>query len=162
MIDSWTGADLARITTGTWDKVPPNSAFCNIEIDHRKLGKTGIFVALAGTSHNGHDFVQALSASQCAIVETIQENATAPQLQVGHPLNALEELARAAMAQTTAKKIAITGSVGKTGTRAALSYLLNAYGICHATKGNLNNHIGFTFGASFHYEGLFHFLVMLK
>ena len=41
-----------------------------------------------------------------------------------------------------AGKIAITGSVGKTGTKDMIAAMLATAGETHATKGNLNNHLG--------------------
>ena len=142
MIDRWTGSQLARITSGTWNKTPPALPLDQIEIDHRNLDSKGLFVALAGAHHDGHDFVNALQDQQCALVNTITDKSAAAQLQVADPLTALGALAKAAMAETKAQKIAITGSVGKTGTKAALATILSVYGTCHASKGNLNNHIG--------------------
>ena len=49
---------------------------------------------------------------------------------------------RAARDRTDAAVVAITGSVGKTGTKEAMRLALGALGPTHATAGNLNNHIG--------------------
>jgi UDP-N-acetylmuramoyl-tripeptide--D-alanyl-D-alanine ligase len=38
--------------------------------------------------------------------------------------------------------VAITGSCGKTTTRAMVQLVLAALGPVHATQGNLNNHVG--------------------
>jgi UDP-N-acetylmuramoyl-tripeptide--D-alanyl-D-alanine ligase len=54
----------------------------------------------------------------------------------------LEALAVAARARSHARIVAITGSVGKTGTKEALATLLCAQGQTHASSGNLNNQIG--------------------
>jgi UDP-N-acetylmuramoyl-tripeptide--D-alanyl-D-alanine ligase len=54
----------------------------------------------------------------------------------------LEALARAARARSEARIIAVTGSVGKTGTKEALAALLARQGTAHASAGNLNNQIG--------------------
>ena len=113
-----------------------------VEIDHRQLAETGLFVALPGTKHDGHAFLDELATSHCALVKTPSDTCQAAQLCVSNPLDALHDIASAAMAQTHAHKIAITGSVGKTSTKEALASLLSAYGICHASKGNYNNHIG--------------------
>ena len=142
MITSWTGTDLANITNGRWHKTMPLTPLDTIEIDHRRLADTGLFVALGGTHHDGHDFLSDLSASHSALVQKADEASTAAQLCVQDSLQALTDLAKAAMAETSAHKIAVTGSVGKTSTKEALATILSVFGNCHASRGNYNNHIG--------------------
>lgn len=147
MITSWDSDTLAQITSGTWHSGGAACPVAQIEIDHRHLigtspAPSGLFVALAGTSHDGHDFVPELDASHCALVAKADACAAAAQLQVADPLTALHELAKAAMQETTAPKIAITGSVGKTSTKQALHDILAQFDACHASQGNYNNHIG--------------------
>ena len=55
---------------------------------------------------------------------------------------AFQLLAKYIAHHTKAGKIAITGSVGKTGTKDMIAAMLTAAGQTHATKGNLNNHLG--------------------
>ncbi len=66
----------------------------------------------------------------------------APLLLVPDPLAALAALGRAARDRSSARIAAVTGSVGKTGSKEMLSAALAAYGPTVASKGNLNNHIG--------------------
>jgi UDP-N-acetylmuramoyl-tripeptide--D-alanyl-D-alanine ligase len=54
----------------------------------------------------------------------------------------LEALAVAARARSDARIVAVTGSVGKTGTKEALAAVLGRQGMTHASSGNLNNQIG--------------------
>ena len=63
-------------------------------------------------------------------------------LAVPDTMAGLEALAVAARARSKAKIVAVTGSVGKTGTKEALATLLGAQGRTHASTGNLNNQIG--------------------
>ena len=142
MITSWTSYHLAEITNGRWDRMPVDLCVNSVEIDHRKLGESGLFIALGGARRDGHEFLDALSDRQCALVHTPSGNSHAAQLAVGDVLAALHQMAKAAMAETSAKKIAVTGSVGKTSTKEALAHILAAYGKCHASSGNYNNHIG--------------------
>ena len=142
MITSWTSHHLAQITNGTWDKMPADLHVGSVEIDHRQLGETGLFIALAGERRDGHEFLDALSQDQCALVHTPSDKSLAAQLAVSDVLAALHQIAQAAMAETSAQKIAVTGSVGKTSTKEALAHILAAFGHCHASSGNYNNHIG--------------------
>ena len=142
MITNWTGRQLADITKGHWQSHLPDKACQTIEIDHRNLHESGLFVALGGATHDGHDFLSELRPTHAALVQKASPDCPAPQLCVTDTLQALHHMAHAAMQETSAKKIAITGSVGKTSTKEALASLLSHFGICHASKGNYNNHIG--------------------
>ena len=66
----------------------------------------------------------------------------APLLIVPDVLEALRNLARAARARMRAQVIAVTGSVGKTGTKDALRLALSADGETHASTSSYNNHWG--------------------
>ena len=66
----------------------------------------------------------------------------APLLIVADVLEALRDLGRAARARSQAKVIAVTGSVGKTGTKEALRLALSADGETHASVASYNNHWG--------------------
>ena len=52
------------------------------------------------------------------------------------------ELAVAARARMTGRVVAITGSVGKTGTKEALAHALGLQGTVSASRSSLNNHWG--------------------
>jgi len=63
-------------------------------------------------------------------------------LMVPDTMAALEALGRAARNRSNARFAAITGSVGKTGTKEALRLVLSAAGPTAASEGNLNNQWG--------------------
>ena len=97
-----------------------------LSIDSRTLERGDAFFAIQGDSRDGHDFVEgALQAGAgVAVVARSQRArfaADAPLLIVDDVLDALRALARAARERIShAKVIAVTGSVGKTGTKEAL------------------------------------------
>jgi UDP-N-acetylmuramoyl-tripeptide--D-alanyl-D-alanine ligase len=66
----------------------------------------------------------------------------APLLVVPDVLEGLRDLAGAARARLHARVIAVTGSVGKTGTKDALRLALSANGETHASVSSYNNHWG--------------------
>src|SRR5207253_132306 len=68
--------------------------------------------------------------------------ADAPLLLVPDVLAGLRDLARAARERTQAKVVAVTGSVGKTGTKEALRLALAKDGETHASVASYNNHWG--------------------
>ena len=117
-----------------------------ISIDSRTLVKGDAFFAIEGENRDGHDFVEgALKAGAgLAVLEREQRDRFpgAPLLIVPDVLEALRDLARAARARMSAKVIAVTGSVGKTGTKEALRLALSAEGETHASIASYNNHWG--------------------
>jgi UDP-N-acetylmuramoyl-tripeptide--D-alanyl-D-alanine ligase len=139
----WTAADVARATDGTG---PPDWAAAGVSIDTRTLAAGDLFVALRGPNHDGHDFVAAAleRGAAAAMVDRRVPGlpAGAPLLHVGDTLAGLGALGGFARARSSARIIAVTGSVGKTGTKEALRSALGACGSAFASAGNLNNHWG--------------------
>jgi len=117
-----------------------------ISIDSRSIGKGEAFFAIKGDNRDGHDFVEAAlkAGAGLAVVARAQAArfAGAPLLIVDDVLEALRDLARAARAHTSAKVVAVTGSVGKTGTKEALRLALLPDGETHVSAASYNNHWG--------------------
>lgn len=117
-----------------------------VSIDSRTCQPGDLFVSISGDQFDGHDFVvKALDSGACAAIVTRTPDgvgADAPLVQVDDAMEALEALGRAARDRAAASVIGVTGSVGKTGTKEALTLAFGALGETHATQGNLNNHIG--------------------
>jgi UDP-N-acetylmuramoyl-tripeptide--D-alanyl-D-alanine ligase len=140
----WTAQDAAvatggRNTGGAWQAN-------GVSIDSRTVGTGDLFVALAGPKFDGHDFVAgALARGGAAAVVAKQPpkvEADAKLLLVADTQAALEALGRAARARAQGRIIAITGSVGKTGTKEALKTVLARQARAFASSGSLNNHWG--------------------
>jgi UDP-N-acetylmuramoyl-tripeptide--D-alanyl-D-alanine ligase len=138
----WTSADLTQALgisdAGDWQA-------SGVSIDTRTLKPGDIYVALKGENFDGADFIAgALEAGAVvALAERAPEEVDAARvIVVEDAYKALEQLGSARRAQTKAKVIAVTGSVGKTSVKEALRQLLVKQGKVHATMGNLNNHIG--------------------
>ncbi len=111
-----------------------------------RRGKGDAFFAIKGENRDGHDFVDSAlkGGAGLAVVARDQRDrfAGAPLLVVPDVLEALRNLARAARARTEARVIAVTGSVGKTGTKEALRLALSTDGETHASVASYNNHWG--------------------
>ncbi len=71
-----------------------------------------------------------------------QVAADAPLVFVNDVPTALEDLGAAGRLRTEARILAVTGSVGKTGSKEMLRLMLSATGDTHATEGNLNSRLG--------------------
>ncbi|UUX49095.1 UDP-N-acetylmuramoyl-tripeptide--D-alanyl-D-alanine ligase [Nisaea acidiphila] len=140
----WTSDELKRATRGTLHG--PAFEIADLVIDSRKVTPGCLFVALPGERVDGHDFVGAAleAGAAAALVGRIPAGleANAPLLEVEDVLGGLRDIAAAARARTGATVLAVTGSVGKTGTKDSLAAALSVFGEVHASAGNLNNHIG--------------------
>jgi len=143
MIPLWTAADAVAATAGAsatdWHAT-------SVSIDTRSLTSGELFVALRGPNHDGHDFVGVALERGAAAAMIDREipglSAEAPLLRVTNTLTALEALGAAARARSRGRIVAITGSVGKTGTKEALRLALATSGATYASAGGLNNHWG--------------------
>jgi UDP-N-acetylmuramoyl-tripeptide--D-alanyl-D-alanine ligase len=120
-------------------------------IDSRTVRSGELFFAVKGERLDGHDFVEhSLNrGALAAVVEKSQlsrySNAT-PLLAVDDTLVALQTLATAVRKKWGKTAIGVTGSMGKTTTKEALSHLLSIKYRVHRTKGNFNNHFGLPLG----------------
>jgi len=137
----WTSIDAAAATGGT---AIAEWAATGISIDTRTLETGDLFVALAGPNFDGHDFVDTAFAAGAASALVSREASLngRPGLVSTDTLDAMEKLATAARDRSRAKIAAITGSVGKTGTKEALAHVLSAQGETGYSKSSLNNHWG--------------------
>lgn len=138
----WTSDAAAAATRGqaTRDFVAQG-----VSIDSRTVAPGDLFVALKGPSFDGHDFVADALKKGAAAAVVSQHPAgcdDAALLVVTDTDAALSDLARAARKRTRAKIAAVTGSVGKTGTKEALAAALSCQGKTAHSPGNLNNQWG--------------------
>jgi UDP-N-acetylmuramoyl-tripeptide--D-alanyl-D-alanine ligase len=145
MPELWSAEELVSATRGRFEGEPPK-CFGGVSIDSRSLAPGDIFVAIKGENRDGHEFVATAfnAGAGAAIVSrpTDAMRAEGPLLVVDEPLKALERLGIAARARSAAKVIAVTGSVGKTGTKEALRLVLTGEGETHASAQSYNNHWG--------------------
>jgi UDP-N-acetylmuramoyl-tripeptide--D-alanyl-D-alanine ligase len=137
-------AELAAASGGTWTGPEPRQAsgFC---IDTRELQPGDVFVALPGTTRDGHDFLleAAGRGAAAALVSKPNREAGLPQLVVGDVEAAFQAIATAWRQRFRGPVLGVTGSCGKTSTKDLLAILFGgeAGGVL-ATRGNLNNQLG--------------------
>jgi UDP-N-acetylmuramoyl-tripeptide--D-alanyl-D-alanine ligase len=140
----WTAHDAA-LATGAPMTPGADWQAAGVSIDTRSLAPSDLYIALKGPRFDGHDYVGAAfsgGASAAMVDRAMPGTDPARLLAVPDTQAGLEALARAARARSKARIAAVTGSVGKTGTKEALAKLLAAQGPTHASSGNLNNQIG--------------------
>ena len=121
-----------------------------VSIDTRTLKPGDLFIALAGDpgerfhtsspgTRDGHEFLtQAEAAGAAGLLVSSTQALGTPQLRVEDTLDGLWALARAARARHLGKRIAITGSSGKTTAKSFLASALSAA----VEPGSLNNFWG--------------------
>lgn len=139
----WTSAEAARATGGD---VQHSWTATGVSINTRTLKPGDLFIALQGPNADGHDYVanafEKGAVAACVSHRPPVMDPDAPMLVVDDTMKALEDLGHAARQRTQAKVVAVTGSVGKTGTKEALKTVLEAQGKTAASEGSLNNHWG--------------------
>ena len=146
----WTQAGLEAATGGTLRGAP--RAVTGASIDTRSLEPGDLFFAIRGEARDGHDFVRAalekgagaavVAAARAEEFEGIGPVLAVPGEGEDPVLEAMRRLGLAARARTGAAIVAVTGSVGKTGTKEALRHVLAAQGATHASVASYNNHWG--------------------
>ena len=134
----WTSDELAAATGG---RASGRFTATGVSIDTRTLEPGDLFVALDGV-RDGHAFVdQALAKGATGAL--VSQATPGPSVQVADTQAALEQLGLAARDRaTTARRGAVTGSVGKTSVTQAVMAGLTRAGRAHSSVKSYNNHIG--------------------
>jgi len=141
----WT---LDEIVAATGARV--GSAFARASgasIDTRTLEPGDLYFAIRGDVHDGHDFVPAALEKGASAAVVSEERAPGFKEQdrlvvVPDVLEAMRRLGMAARRRSQARIVAVTGSVGKTGTKEAMRLALSGQGETHASVASYNNHWG--------------------
>jgi UDP-N-acetylmuramoyl-tripeptide--D-alanyl-D-alanine ligase len=138
-------AMLAAMPAAPAGPLPP--AVPGLSIDTRTIAPGEAFFAIQGDNRDGHDFVEAALEARAGLAVVAADKRArlpehAPLIVVADVLEGLRDLARAARARMRAKVVAVTGSVGKTGTKEALRLTLARSGETHASVASYNNHWG--------------------
>ncbi len=137
----WTAAELRAATGGT---MAAEVAVTGVSIDSRTVAPGALFVALRA-ARDGHGFVaDALARGAAAAMVDHLPPGLPPEalLRVADTLEALAALGVAGRARFAGRVAAVTGSVGKTGTKEMLRLLLGAIAPTHAAQASYNNHWG--------------------
>jgi UDP-N-acetylmuramoyl-tripeptide--D-alanyl-D-alanine ligase len=139
----WTASELAAATGGTLTR---DFVASGVSIDSRTVTSGDLFIALQGPNFDAHAFVGdalAKGATGAMVAQAPDGIADeAPLLVVADTLEGLTALGHAARRRSHARIVAVTGSVGKTGTKEALRLALAGQGLTHASVGSFNNQWG--------------------
>ena len=136
----WTSEEIATATGGT-ASVP--FEVTGVTFDSREVEPGHLFVAMPGTVHDGHRFVDAAFAAGAAGA-IVSQPVSGPHILVEDTFAALQALGRASRERSRATIFGVTGSVGKTSTKEALYAALDrcAHGGVHRSVKSYNNHTG--------------------
>ncbi|MCY4148380.1 MAG: UDP-N-acetylmuramoyl-tripeptide--D-alanyl-D-alanine ligase [Gammaproteobacteria bacterium] len=118
-------------------------SFNSVSIDSRTLSSGGLFVAIPGKAHDGHDFVErsAESGAAGAMVANLQ-SLPIPQIKVADTTQSLGMLARNWRERFNIPVLAITGSNGKTTVTRMTASILAEIGACLSPEKSFNNQWG--------------------
>jgi len=149
----WTVGDLLAATGGERASGSGDADFSGIAIDSRAIEPDQLFVAVRGERHDGHRFaaavvesgVRGLVLARDALNDLPLEawrEAGVTCVAVSDTTRALGALAAFHRRRWNGPVAAVTGSNGKTTTRAMMAAVLGRAGSTLATRGNFNNEIG--------------------
>ena len=136
----WTSEEIVAATGGTASEP---FEVTGVTFDSREVESGDLFVAMPGTVHDGHRFVEgAFGAGAAGAI--VSQRVDGPHVLVEDTFAALQELGRASRERSRATIIGVTGSVGKTSTKEALYAALdrNRPGKVHRSVKSYNNHTG--------------------
>jgi UDP-N-acetylmuramoyl-tripeptide--D-alanyl-D-alanine ligase len=137
----WTSDEIAAATGGA---VSAPFEVAGVTFDSREVQRGDLFVAMPGTVHDGHKFVERAFAAGAAGAIVSQPVVHGPHVLVDDTFAALRALGRASRERSRAAILGVTGSVGKTSTKEALYAALdrNRPGKVHRSVKSYNNHTG--------------------
>ena len=138
-------ADTARRLKGTMLQGDPSTVFETFNFDSRRSSQGELFFALEA-ERNGHEFIlhsRKMGASGAVVSEPVTvPDVSFALIRVKDTLQALQDLGHSVLQNYDVKVIGITGSVGKTSTRAFTASLLGSHLKVLESEKNFNNHIG--------------------
>ena len=116
----------------------------SVSIDSRTVAEGALFFGLNGPNFKGSKYAAAAleKGASFAVIDDPDEANDTKIIYCEDPLKGLQDLAKFHRAFYKKPLIALTGSNGKTTTKELMFRVLSKKYITHATKGNLNNHIG--------------------
>ncbi|MEM1053123.1 MAG: UDP-N-acetylmuramoyl-tripeptide--D-alanyl-D-alanine ligase, partial [Pseudomonadota bacterium] len=135
--------DAASIEAATGGEASHQFQASGVEMDSRDVRPGDLFIALKGEAMDGHKFIPAAFAKG-AVAAIVDRPVDFPHVLVKDTTEALRALAHAARDRGEAVRIAVTGSVGKTGVKEAIFAALDrsSRGAAHRSVRSYNNHVG--------------------
>ncbi len=149
----WSAKEAAAATNAS---CAGNWSATGVSIDSRTVKAGDLFIAIKGDNSDGHAYVKNAiqNGAVAAIVsEKIDGVPEEKLLLVSDTFKALQDLGHAARARSAATIVAVTGSVGKTGTKEFLAAAFGTQGQTYASIKSYNNHWGVPYSLSSMHAG---------
>ncbi|MCP4107027.1 MAG: UDP-N-acetylmuramoyl-tripeptide--D-alanyl-D-alanine ligase [Desulfobacteraceae bacterium] len=149
----WKTSEILEATKGKLLFGDTDNSFSDVSIDSREISDDSIFVAVKGENHDGHSFTGNVAENgvRCLIVNKDKvgelpcnewKEKGVVCIAVKDTVKALGHLAAYNRERSNVSVAAITGSNGKTSTRAMTVAVLSERFNTLSPKGNYNNEIG--------------------
>ena len=123
--------------------VGDDAQFSQVSTDSRSICPGDFFVALQGENFDGHQYLEkAANAGAIGALVSVQSDLNIPQVVVADTRIGLGRLSQAWLDQFSPRKVAVTGSCGKTTVKEMVASILSQVAPTLSTKGNFNNDIG--------------------
>ncbi len=133
----WKASDIAKTTggvaSGEW-------SVSGVSIDSRSIGKGELFIPLKA-ARDGHDFISMAQENGAGGVLS-ERDMSDNHVRVEDTLKALHALGKEGVDRSSALRIAVTGSVGKTSVKEALAHMFGTFEKTHKSLKSYNNHWG--------------------
>lgn len=138
--------EIREVTRGHLVSGDEESCITGVSTDSRAAAKGDLFIPIVGENHDGHEFIKGAYDNGCRaflISEDIQvAGDDACVIRVSDTLQAMQDLAYHYLQSLDIRKVAVTGSVGKTSTRDMIYYILSERFKTARPEKNYNNEIG--------------------
>ncbi len=136
--------DFADMCQGTIYNFNSKAIVKGLSIDSRNTYVGEAFIAIKGERFDGNKYIKSAmeKGASCAVVSTVDSSCTLPQILVEDTVEALCLFAKKYISLFKIKKVAITGSVGKTTTKQFTHAVLSTEFNTLKTEGNYNSEIG--------------------
>ena len=142
--------EIVKATGGTLLMGKPGDVITGVKHDSRECGADDLFTAIIGENQDAHKYIGQVLENGCRAVLVSREGEWLKQAEalgaavvlVEDTVYAMGELAKYYLDTLNVKKIAVTGSVGKTSVRDMIYYVVNEKYRCGRNLKNFNNFIG--------------------
>lgn len=134
--------EVADAVGGTVHGADPTTTVRAVVTDSRQACPDGLFIAVVGETHDGHEYVTRALSEGC-VGALVSRPVDGPHVLVDDTVLAAGRLARAVIgACPDLQVVALTGSSGKTSTKDLLRVVLSGAGPTVAPQGSFNNELG--------------------
>ncbi|RKX70255.1 UDP-N-acetylmuramoyl-tripeptide--D-alanyl-D-alanine ligase [candidate division WOR-3 bacterium] len=137
----FTLAEITKMTQGVL-KGREDLKVVAVEIDSRRVRPGSLFIAIRGERFDGHEFVEEAIGNGAVAVMAERDLPLPNLIRVEDTIIGLGKIAQGYLSRFTVKKVGITGTNGKTTTKALIGSILSREGSTCVAEKSYNNAIG--------------------